>query len=86
MHGKKQKQKQKPAKHQKQNQKTSNTLGENICNVYMMGKVLPSLMCKEFLKIKINNPTGKWAKDKKSSWKREMLMALIMWKASQPTS
>lgn len=54
--------------------------------MYMMGKVLPSLMCKEVLKIKINNPTGKWAKGKKSSWKKEMLMALIMQKASQPTS
>lgn len=46
--------------------------------MYMIGKVLPSLMCKETLKIKINDPAGKWAKDMKSSWKKEMQMALIM--------
>ena len=51
---------------------------EKIFAMYMMGKVLPFLMCKEVLKIKINNPIGKWAKDKKSSWKKEVLIALIM--------
>lgn len=71
-------QKKKTQQNTKSKIKRQVTHWEKIFAMYMMGKVLPSLMCKEFLKIKMNNPTGKWAKDKKSSWKREMLMALIM--------